>query len=108
LNTAAHADCTGPQFETHCVAAKVVRALTPEPDIKQRPNMDADPNSDWTCRREISLKGYKGSAYIQSRAAGCPEPGKEIFGDLQIPCNDAGQRTPVIFVQKSKNACNRK
>jgi len=100
-----YADCMAPRFETHCVTAKVTQTLVAEPDIKNRKTMDADPNWDWSCRKEISLKGYKGSAYLISKSASCPDPGKEVYGDLFMPCNDAGQRTPVFFAIRKAGEC---
>jgi hypothetical protein len=106
-NAVAHAKCLAPRFETNCVSAKVTEKLTPEPDIKERKTMDADPSWDWSCRRQISLPGYQDDAYIIVKGGSCPAPGKEIFGDLNIPCNDAGQRTPVIFLVKDKKTCQK-
>ena len=106
-STIAQAKCMAPKFETECIKAKVGEKLEPEADIPARNKMDADPKWNWTCRRKVSVKGYDGDAYIISKDTKCPETGMEIFGNLNVPCNDDGQNTPVFFQIKAKKECRR-
>ena len=99
----AKADCAAPSFPTHCVKAKVLKQLKPDPNIAQRFQ-----HVKKFCKVGLSTTSFQGEMYLfLKEEKPCPRKGETLLGDLGIPCNDAGQDNPQTFRLKTPEVCKR-